>query len=92
MDAGRQNGTVTGLTRPLETNSMRRLYTCDIIPTIYQKGTKPQVEPAVHHFICLIYIDTGETDCLPTNNEKNHQKTHLQTRREKSQDSSIFYA
>ena len=50
------------------------------------------VDIAARHFIYLIYIGAGETDCLPTNNEKNHQKTHLQTRREKSQDSSIFYA
>jgi hypothetical protein len=51
----------------------------------------PLVEPAVLHSIYLIYIDIGETDCLPTNYEKNHRKTHLKASREKPQDSSILY-
>jgi len=32
------------------------------------------VDIAARHFIYLIYIDTGETDCLPTNYEKTPQK------------------
>jgi len=38
-------------------------------------------EIAFHHFIYLIYIDIGETDCLPTNYEKTTKKTSSDTLR-----------
>ena len=39
------------------------------------------VDIAARHFIYLIYIDTGETDCLPTNYEKTTKKTSSDTLR-----------